>query len=218
MKQILGHDEIVHKILKFYLVVLTTLHHVRSGNIILFEFVFLVYTFCMCVCVLSTASFWARCCCTFLYFLNYSILSQKLYFLSFFLSFLVLVCCCFLVNVYSLYVYVYFMVKCAQEKFNLFHLWYDCLCFIGNSVSSMKSKRVGRCTDVLMHYTVVIVSCGQSQSQSNHKLCDRLTAKNAPSCIVKHKNPNQVRIKRGTQFYIVSAKVLFFSSSSCTFE
>lgn len=34
MKQILGHDEIVHKILKFYLVVLTTLHHVRSGNII----------------------------------------------------------------------------------------------------------------------------------------------------------------------------------------
>lgn len=60
-----------------------------------------------------------------------------------------------------------------------------------------------------MHYTVVIVSCGQSQSQSNHKLCDRLTAKNAPSCIVKHKNPNQVRIKRGTQFYIVSAKVSF---------
>lgn len=101
------------------------------------------------------------------------------------------------------------MVKCAQEKFNLFHLWYDCLCFIGNSVSSMKSKRVGRCTDVLMHYTVVRVSCGQSQSQSNHKLCDRLTAKNAPSCIVKHKNPNQVRIKRGTQFYIVSAKVSF---------
>lgn len=31
---ILGHDEIVHKILKFYLVALTTLHRVRSGNII----------------------------------------------------------------------------------------------------------------------------------------------------------------------------------------
>lgn len=32
--KILGHDEIVHKILMFYLVALTTLHRVRSGNII----------------------------------------------------------------------------------------------------------------------------------------------------------------------------------------
>lgn len=54
MKQILGRDEIVRKILKFYLVVLTTLHHVRSGNInfirIWFSLLLFFSSSYVCVC------------------------------------------------------------------------------------------------------------------------------------------------------------------------